>query len=721
MTTVLNGHYAIELVGGMALARAGLLLSQSGADVVRVALAGEAALLSDVQDALWNRGKANETIDLASDAGKARLAELLAGADMLIHDRLPSRARALGLDAATLDAAYPKLIHVAIGGWPFGHAKQETPVSDGLVLAEAGILDEQAAVNRDGPIWLRFPLGSSHAGYLAVVGALARLYARARTGRGGPVYTSLIQGALVPLMMHWQRAEHPTPSIRFGMPKDSGATLFECADGLWIHTMGMPFQAPAMQAALDAMDAEERTAYNAKYAGRVIKYLEDWGAIEAVFKTRPRAEWLELLWAADVPVQPVLPMGALYTDEQSQANGYVIDVDDPRFGATRQPGAPMQVDWDGPAARAASAPEARAMAFPLDGLKVLDIGNFLAGPLAPMMLADLGADVIKLEATSGDPMRPGEWAFNGCQRNKRDVAVQLKDPQGRAVMERLVDWADVVHHNQRVPAAEKLGFGYAAVHARNPKAIYCHVSSYGPKGPRKDWPGYDQLFQSSAGWEYEGAGEGNPPMWHRFGMMDHLGALASVVATLLALIRRDRTGEGEFVAASLLGASLASVETLQLADGSLAPYPRLDSAQMGISNVERLYQCADGWIAVDAPGKALPAGFGEASALAGTADQALATLKGAGLPAVRVALGNRDGFLDDPANRAARIVATFSHPTLGRFEHIGALWDFVDLGTRLDLAPPMLGQHSNEILESIGIDQAGRDALLAAGVVKQAG
>ncbi len=103
------------------------------------------------------------------------------------------------------------------------------------------------------------------------------------------------------------------------------------------------------------------------------------------------------------------------------------------------------------------------------------------------------------------------------------------------------------------PRRAASGIDEDSVRAVNRDIIYCHTSSYGPQGPRADWPGYDQLFQSSCGWEVAGAGEGNPPMWHRFGFMDHLCAMGSVIATLLALYHRDRTGQTQFAAGSLLG------------------------------------------------------------------------------------------------------------------------------------------------------------------------
>ncbi len=713
MTDVLEGFKVVDLGRGQAASVAGLLLVQSGAQVTRLDRADSRQ--SRVQDAMWNRMKSREPFDAQ------RLFALLAEADALVHDCLPAEAMALGIDAPSLSARFPHLIHAAIGGWPIGHPKQERPVSDALVLAEAGLLDEQKAVNRDGPIWLRFPLGSAHAAYLAAIGVVARLYARRRTLEGGPVFTSLVQGALIPTALLWHRADRPSPALELGFPKAAGATLFACGDAQWIHTQGQPINCPELAQAVADLDPERRAELNRKYDGVPFKYIEDRGAIEAVFMTKPRDEWLGYLWAADVPAQPALMMGDLYFDEQALTNGYIVDVDDPVLGRTRQPGPPMQVAENRKVGGDPLNVERRAMPTPLDGVKILDFGNFLAGPLAPQLLADMGADVIKVEATTGDPLRRADWAFNGCQRNKRDIALALKHPEAGKVLERLIGWADIVHHNQRMPAAVKLGFGWDAVHAINPKAIYCHVSSYGARGPRKDWPGYDQLFQASSGWELTNAGQGNPPMWCRFGMMDHLCALASVLATLLALVRRDQTDEGEFVAASLLGASIASIETLVLPDGMLAPCAELDHEQMGVGPAQRLFACSDGWVAVDAPGRdAMPDRLGEAELAGMTRTAAVARLTAEHYPAVEVALDNGVAFLADADNRAARLVASFDHPVYGGYDQVGVAWNFGDLATPLDAPPPLLGQHSEEILTQIGFDQAARSALLASETVKAA-
>lgn len=733
MNTILDTIKVIDLSGGQAGSLAALLLAESGAAVTKVDLSDQGQILTPVQDAIWNRSKVRRALASGDSRDLQTLHELIAGADILIHDRVGSLAAALHLDDEALTAAHPRLIVVSIGGWPANHPKADMPVRDSLVLADAGILDEQLAVARDGPVYLRFPLGSAHAAYLAAIGALARLIARRRTGRGGVARTSLIQGALIPTMMHWFRAERPTTSTTVGLPKSAGSTLFECSDGLWMHTMGDPLRSPAVLAALDAMAPTERQRLNDKYLTAPFRYLEDRGALEAVFLMRARQDWLEDLWSNDVPVQPVLPMGQLFRDAQALANNYIIDVEDARFGATRQPGIPMTIQPAG-AGRATDAQPADSefgptdtLARPLAGLKVLDLGQFLAGPLAPMLLADLGADVIKLETTRGEPLRPQDWAFNACQRGKRAIALDLKLPEARAVLSDLIGWADVVHHNQRLPAAEKLGFGAEAVQALNPGAIYAHVSSYGPAGPRSDWPGYDQLFQASSGWEFEGAGEGNPPMWHRFGMMDHLCALASTTGVLLSLIARQDTGEARVVAASLLGASLFSAETLLGPDGELAPYPKLDKSQTGVSAVDRLYEVRDGWIMVDGPFGSEQRLFdalhapdihgAEAAMRLLTIVESLSLVRGLDWYAVEARRAQRDAFFDDADNQAAGLVGQYDHVRYGRVHHVGGLWDLSDLRVDVQRFTPLLGEHSREILSGLGYSSEAINCLIGAGAV----
>ena len=228
------------------------------------------------------------------------------------------------------------------------------------------------------------------------------------------------------------------------------------------------------------------------------------------------------------------------------------------------------------------------------------------------------------------------------------------------------------------PPPVALGLDYDSMRAINPEVVYCHASSYGPEGERADWPGYDQLFQAAAGWEVLGGGEGNDPMWFRFGFMDHLCAMASVVATLLAVWHRDRTGRGQRVTGSLLGGGVLTNSETFLKDGDLAVSAApLDHEQMGLSAGYRLYALADGWIALCARddaelaaacttlGAAGPDGIG--ARLAGRrCEDALRDLGAEGVPCEPVGLDQGEAFLDDALHRALGLVTSYPHAEWGR-------------------------------------------------------
>ena len=744
---VLEGVRILDMAEGLAGSVAALLLAEAGADVVKVQPPRPGVAYHATGARTWDRSKRSIVLDLEAPEDVDRLHALLDAADVLVHELTPSRAEALGVDDAAIARQHPQVVVSSVLSWPANHPDADRPVDELLAMARLGVCDEQKAMRRSGPVFVRFPLGGWGAAYLAAAGIVARLLVRLRTGTAGPAHTSLVQGALAPMGMHWSRAERPSPALAMGMPKESGgsqASLFECGDGVWIHLMKAPDDSPLMQQALAEMGPEPVAAANAEDGGSPFGFANR-GANTVAFRTRPSTAWLEDFWAHDIPVQPAAPFGAVLADEQARVNGYVLDLDDPEEGPITVGGLPLTIDpparvtapaprrgahtaevlaeWQPRAVQAGDAPLPR---WPLEGVKVLDLGNFLAGPYAAVLLADLGADVIKVESTEGDSMRPVGWAFAGCQRGKRGVALDLKAEGARPVLEALVRWADVVHHNVRLPAARRLGIDAETLREVNPRLVHCHTSSYGPAGPRADWPGYDQLFQAQCGWEVLGAGEGNPPMWHRFGFMDHQCALASVVATVLALYRRERTGEGSAVAASLLGAgALTASETHLRADGSLAPFAVVDPEQTGTAPGYGIVRCLDGWIAVAARSAeelaALRGVAGSEDVTAAMADrgsdEVLTELERAGVPAEPVREQQCPAFFDDEGNRRAGLVASYEQAEWGRLEQPGALWYLGDLEVRLDRPPPALGEHTVEVLAELGFERPAIDALLEAGVV----
>jgi crotonobetainyl-CoA:carnitine CoA-transferase CaiB-like acyl-CoA transferase len=739
---ILAGVRVLDLAVGRAGSAAALNLSEAGAEVVKIEPPGGQADRDEPPWCVLNRGKKNVVLDLQASAGLEQMQAHLAAADVLIHDLTPAEAHARGLGDEELLRRYPMLVVAAVRAWPQRHPSADEPVEELLVLARLGVLDEQPG-HRDGPIFIRMPFASWIAAWLCTVGIMARLLARDRDGRGGLAHTSLAQAALVPMAMHWSRAQHPTPAFAKGLDKTIPIPLHQCADGRWLHVHYSPDAAPWMADALAAMGPHAVAAANARFAPSHVA--PNFGANRAIMATRSADDWVRHFWAHDVSAQIAAPFGEIHHDEQARLNGYVVEVEDARHGRTLQPGIAYRVEPPGrvggplhalgsdsgdapqqPGHVLAGAGELRQGSAlpPLQGLKVLDLGAYLAGPFACMVLADLGAEVIKVEPPSGDAMRRLERTFAGAQRGKRALALKLGDPAAQPVLDALVDWADVVHHNVRLPAARKLGIDAERLRANRPALVCCHISAYGSLGPRADWPGFDQLMQASCGWEVECGGVGNPPIWLRFGVGDHLAALSSVFAVLLALYRRARTGQGQSVSSSLLGAMLMTAsEALGRPDGGATAIDHLDAAQTGLSAAHRLYRCEDAWIAVAARSPDHVAAF---TRIAGPdferffrehplAD-ALAALKLETVPAAPALQQQLQAFLDDPANSAAGLHACYDHAVYGPMQQVGAFWDFGDLPLSLDRAPPALGQHSAEVLAMLGFDPTRIEQLQAQGI-----
>jgi crotonobetainyl-CoA:carnitine CoA-transferase CaiB-like acyl-CoA transferase len=392
----------------------------------------------------------------------------------------------------------------------------------------------------------------------------------------------------------------------------------------------------------------------------------------------------------------------------------------------------------------------------LAGLKVADFSAFVAGPLAAQVLADLGADVVKVEPPDGEAMRAAAYAVAACQRGKRSLALNIGAPEARPVVERLLASADVVLHNFRVGVAERLGIGEETVARLNPGAVYCHATAFGATGPRAAFPGNDALMQAVTGFERAVGGAGNEPLAATWIPIDMAGGWAAAAGMLAGLCARAADGGGQYVTTSLLGAGLLLHSGVFERDGEVVPGPGLDAAQTGYGPGYRIYAGADGrWLALVLPDEAawrrlasvpemasLPPGYapvrggpddGAARQAETVLEAAFATAPAAAWTARLRALGllaelieplDRDGFrravLDDPVNRQLGRVVSYPTVGWGRFEQIGPLLrcgpeDFA--GPRLTL--PGVGEHTVEILGELGFSAAEIDALLAVKVARQ--
>jgi crotonobetainyl-CoA:carnitine CoA-transferase CaiB-like acyl-CoA transferase len=207
------------------------------------------------------------------------------------------------------------------------------------------------------------------------------------------------------------------------------------------------------------------------------------------------------------------------------------------------------------------------MTLPLAGIVVADFSHVMAGPYASYLLGLLGAEVIKIEAPRGgdamryygadrryDGMAPAFIAVNAC---KKSITLDLKDPEERAIASRIVARSDVVLENFRPGVMARLGLGYEQARALKPDIVYCSVSGYGQTGPLRDWPAIDNIVQATSGMMSLGGEPGDPPARVGFPVVDTLTGQSAALAILAALMRRERTGEGDFIDVAMFDASLA--------------------------------------------------------------------------------------------------------------------------------------------------------------------
>jgi crotonobetainyl-CoA:carnitine CoA-transferase CaiB-like acyl-CoA transferase len=336
-------------------------------------------------------------------------------------------------------------------------------------------------------------------------------------------------------------------------------------------------------------------------------------------------------------------------------------------------------------------------------------------------------------------MRMAATPFFGCQRGKRDLALNIKRPEGLELALELVRGADVVHHNMTKGTATRLGLDYRACRAVNPAVVYCNTYAYGQDGPLSHFGGLDPLYQASAGLEHEAGAvrHGHEPLYYRYGMCDASNAMLSVVGVLAALVHQRRSGEGQELWTSLMdGGAVFASDVLLDQDGNATRRPKLDALQQGFGPFYRLYETNDGWIQVcaltDADRAALFAGTGvdpttTPDALDATLDAAFATktavswshqLDDAGVPnevAVEVD-GGRLALYDADAERLG-LVTEYEHPLMGRLRQFGETISFSDTPGRIFGPPPRVGEHTRALLEELGVSPADQDRLRADGVV----
>lgn len=394
---------------------------------------------------------------------------------------------------------------------------------------------------------------------------------------------------------------------------------------------------------------------------------------------------------------------------------------------------------------------------PLAGLRVLELAQIMAGPTCGMMLADMGADVIKVEKLPGgdDARAYREPRVNGVSapfmvlnRNKRGIALNLKKPQGRDILLRMVAEADVLTENYRRGTLEKLGLGYDVLSRVNPGLIYCAVSGYGRDGPCADMAGFDLIAQGFSGLMSVTGEPGGPPLKTGNSIADINAGILAVAGITAAYVHKLKTGQGQVVDTSLMEAAVQQTywhAAIWFATGR-SPGPA-GSAHL-LAAPYQAFRASDGWITIGGANQSnweriadvlghpewrTDARFAtNEDRLRNLADlteamnavlvtrgrqEWMAAFDAAGVPAGPV---NTIGeALSHPQVAARGMVVEVAHPQAGKTKALGCPIHFSATPTRIDRAAPMLGQHSRELLREYRYTDAEIDAFVADGVIEE--
>lgn len=397
------------------------------------------------------------------------------------------------------------------------------------------------------------------------------------------------------------------------------------------------------------------------------------------------------------------------------------------------------------------------MPGPLVGLRIIDLSRIVAGPLATQILGDYGAEVIKIEQPGvGDDSR--QWRppaapdgsptyFLSLNRNKKSVTLNLKHPRGKEILRALARTADVLVENFKPGTMEDLGLGYETLRQENPRLIYCGISGWGASGPKRAWAGYDAIMQGVTGLMAITGEPDRPPVKTGVALIDEITALYAHGAILAALYFRERTGQGQKVECSLLESGVASLmdaATAYLIAGevrarcgsahpSIMPYQafraRDDYLMVGAGN-ERLWKAfcevigAPEWAAdprFDSNEKRVArraelVRMIEERLQTRTRDEWVEAFGAAGLPTGPI--NSVAGVFQDPQVRHRGMIQEVSHPAAGKIKLTGIPVKFSATPGAVTSPPPLLGQHTEEVLgRLLGLSAAELARLKQDGVI----
>ena len=808
-----TGLNILDFSMGMPGAICTLVLADYGAEVIKVEPPGGDPFRFQPAWISWNRGKKGVTLDLGSSEGREQALQLMAQADVVVESSRPGDMAQWGLDYDSLSERYPRLVYCSITGFGQHGPLRRVKGYEGVVAARAGrMLNMEGQPNRDGPVYSAVHTGSWHASQAAVRGILAALRVRDQCGRGQWVQTSIVQalasphdnnvgdGGLVNLQLR-RRDPDRFPGRPPGRGLSSiGYVPVRTKDGTWLQHANQ--RVPHIQGHVRAiglghllederfdrvpnLSTENRELLRREILNRQIEKTSD--------------EWMGIyIEDGNIAAEPYRDSVQAMDHPAIVANETVVTVNDPRVGMMRTlaplvdlkatPGEPSgpapdvgqhndevfgdlhaQTQTDGSSAANGTAPPPH----PLSGITVLDLATIQAGPYGAALLADLGARVIKVDATDrrldeGRRSTAQAMADARTYAGKEGIQVDLQTSEGKEIIRKLIASADVLSHNFRLGVPERLGVDWETCRKINPRLVHVWMGTYGEHGEHARRPGAHPIPGAIMGGAMRQMGRGMPPgpdqemdieetveatrwiMKSNWGP-DQNTSPALATGILLALRARDLTGEGQPVHVTMLNANAWTNADEYFDHADRPPIDVPDEDIHGLHALYRLYRCREGWVFLGClfqdeweafcravqreellgdPRFATPAArranddalIAEISAIFAARPaaewEALLTESDVGCVQADEALEG-DFYADHPHARANGLSVEVEHPHVGKYRRYGGLVEF-SLTPGIYETSIQVGQHTRPLLRELGYSDQEIDDLGSRGIVQWA-
>jgi crotonobetainyl-CoA:carnitine CoA-transferase CaiB-like acyl-CoA transferase len=660
---VLAGLRVLDFSNGVPGAQVSQYLADYGADVLAVEPPGGSRLRERPGWPLWGRGKGSVELDLRSPAGRAAARDLAGRADVVIETFRPGVADRLGIGPDELGAINPRLVYASITGFGRHGPLADLAGYEAVVHAKLGLLSNITEMSRrPGPSFATIPSASFPATHLCLQGILAALYERESSGRGQRVETTLVQGMSVHDTFNWfsrviaQRFPGgfgQTPLSVNGIP--SGGLSFRLLialtkDGHWVQfsqTVQRLFVAMMRMFELDWMFDDPKWKSAPDFDDLDVR-VEFWEIMLAKVRSKTLAEWRALMDVdTDVWAEQFTKGNQALDHAQVRWNGQAVVIDDPDLGLVGQPGPPVQLIGP-PPRRIEPAPrrgEHRSLVTdepdlrvpvatdqpnagdsagaPLAGVTVVELGTYYAAPYGATLLADLGARVIKLEQTDGDPHRHmlpfPEAAGMKVLQGKESVAVDVSTEEGRRIAYDVIAHSDIVLQSFRAGVAERLRLDPESLRSVNPDLIYLSAPGYGVGGPNGHRPAFAPTIGAAGGVAWRNAGSTipdgadltedqvkNAAIALAYAVMgagnsDGFSGVNVGTALLLGLLARRRGAGGLEMRTNMLAATLHALSEDMVRYADRAPAVSADADLFGFGPLYRMYPAATGWLLLAAP------------------------------------------------------------------------------------------------------------------------